>query len=661
MKNTWQHVIGTDEISRILVTDKSLLSCDIHCVIAQKMVIPLSAIFSRYTVDAENKRKSILLSFEVNDGSFNMSLNDFIDITADDNRVSILPPNKQQLDFPIHQGVTHISFLFSWYNNELLLNYLETLEGELLNLSPTISILSQDAINSKPFYLSIFNGDERQPLVMQKVLMAIHSQPQRTKRGASGIAGCFLSGPLALYNIITHGRCDQVESAWGHIKALFAGEDPSNRIVVGSGEPLKPHTPLISTSQEPVPPTLVLTQIQTHLHEQSLTLPAVARHCQTPLDNVIGLRYPRQIRHLCSPWLSSVLADFTLLFGGNLRTWSTEYLIQTLNNILDRGTIDNDNEAIDAFIHQPVAGNRLIQTVNDVAEEQGRSAVIDSITQSFGYAEQNYANYAITNSPQGATADSSNESTDDSCSSESDSDSDDSIASPRQAQQYPLGSYEMPISSYIYQDVLPRILRNGEWVVPPERFDIEVIQGESEQSRRQIYELLATIAEWENTYHEQRVYCNHHGIFPTAMATNRYAGQATSRLIKSYAQRSSDNQSIIVVRFNHQIVSVSIAHSYLINQETHEKHGTIATTLTHPTYVLTPDAEGTIRGAGSAALHATIQHLKAEGITLIEAEVISTPSAIVKKRIGFNFNPYKFGPVSSIPTQPPTAPPHVEL
>ncbi len=641
--------------------DIKTIDCDTDCHITNTMTLPLSAIFPQESSDTQNQERSLLLSFEVTNNTFDITFNNFMDVTVDDGMVLIMSPDSQRIDFPLHKEATHISFLFSWLKDELSLSFLETAQDELLHVSPTISMSLGYLINQEPLDVAIFNSNFRQPLVLQKVMMAIHSEPQRTKRGAAGIAGCFISGPLALYNVVTQGRCNQVESAWQHIKTFFAGKDASNRVVAGTSEPLKPKPVAVTAALKKAPLSLTLSQLNTGLHGQSLTLPAVSHYCQTPLEHVIGARFPRQIRYSCATWLSSVLADFTLLFGSSLRTWSTEYLIQTLNGILDRNAIDSDHDAVDAFIREPTAGNRLIKTINDVAEEQGRSVLIDSITQSFALAEQNYIQYLMTNNPPGA----SNTESSASCHSESDydsenfsdsSDSDSDIASPQQAQQYPLGTYQMPVSSYVYQDVLPRILHNGEWQVTPERFDIEVIQGTHEQTRHSLYDLLETVATWENTYNEQNVHCNHHGIFPTDMETNRYAGQITSRLIKNYAQHPHPDQTIIVVRFNHQIVSASIAGSYSNGVNPTIKHGTIRATLTNPAYVLTPQMEGAIRGAGSAALHAMIQQLKANGVSMIDAEVISTPSAMIKKRIGFVFIPdpweaYRFSPTLPSPTE----------
>ncbi|WP_145494551.1 hypothetical protein [Yersinia massiliensis] len=663
LRDAWKKLAGMGDITQIIATDKKPLMCDTQCIITQRSIIPISTIFSHDINDIQQQERSLLLSFERGDNNFDITFNNLMDVTVDDGIISILPPNSPQIDFSLHQDTTHISFLFSWYEKELSLYYLETVNGELRYLSPQISMQSEYSINQEEIDLAIFNSDDRQPLILQKVLLATHREAHRDKRGALGIAGCFLNGPLALYNVVTQGRCDQVESAWHQIKTVFSGKDPSNRIVAGTAKPLKPTPHSEKSPQENTNPTLVLTQLKTDLHGQSLTLPAVSKYCQTSIDNVIAARYPRQTRYSCATWLSSVLADFTMLFGSSLRTWSTEYLIQTINGILDRRALDTDRDAMEAFIQKPNVGNRLIQTITDVAEEQDRTALIEHITHSFLNAEQNYAQYALNSQPQGA----SNDQADMSCYSESDdeseveseseNDSDSGAASPRQAQQYPLGSYQMQLATYDYQDVLPRILINGEWQVASERFDIEVIQGTREQTRQSIYHLLETVAAWENTYYERRVYCNRHGQFTNTMETNRYAGQITSQLIRSHVQYPRSDNIIIVVRLNNRIVSTSLAHNYFAGGDPQRQHSTISATLTDPAFVLTPQAEGTIRGAGSAALHAMLQHLKVNGVSVVHAEVISTPSAMVKKRIGFVFIPEVYGLYNTSPTPPP----HSEL
>ncbi|WP_145566341.1 hypothetical protein [Yersinia massiliensis] len=659
LRDGWKRLTETNGITKIIATDKKPLDCDTQCIITQRKIIPVSTIFPVDINHDQQQERSLLLSFERSDNSFDITFNNLMDVTVDDGIISILPPNSPKIDFSLHQETTHISFLFSWYEKELSLYYLETVNGELRYLSPMISMQSDYPINQEEINLAIFNSDDRQPLTLQKVLLATHREAHRDKRGAAGITGCFLNGPLALYNVVTQGRCNQVESAWHRINTFFSGKDPSNRIVAGTAKPFKP-TPLSEKAPpENTNPTLALSQLKTDLHGQSLTLPAVSKYCQTSIDNVITARYPRQTRYSCATWLSSVLADFTMLFGSSLRTWSTEYLIQTINGILDRRALDTDRDAMEAFIQKPNIGNRLIQTITDIAEDQGRSTLIEHITQSFLNAEQNYAQYTLNSHPQGA----SNDQTDMDCYSESDdeveseSDSDSGAASPQQAQQYPLGSYQMQLATYVYQYVLPRILINGEWQVAPERFDIEVIQGTREQTRQSIYHLLETVAAWENTYYEQRLYCNRHGQFTNAMSTNRYAGQITSQLIRSHVQYPRSDNIIIVVRLNNRIVSTSLAHSYFVGGDPQRQSSTISATLTDPAFVLTPQAEGTIRGAGSAALHAMLQHLKENGVSVVHAEVISTPSAMVKKRIGFVFIPEVYGLYNTSPTPPP----HSEL
>ncbi|AJI95783.1 hypothetical protein BD65_2029 [Yersinia ruckeri] len=631
------------------------LECSIHCEIPNKKVIPLSEVFTINTAETDPPIQQALLSFSVSNRSeFNLNLEQNADITITQRTVMISGHGvTNTLEFELQKETTRLSFLFHFQNEKLFFNYMESIGVQPHYLSPIIEL--GRVVQPKAGFLPdivIYNGNPDGQLVMENVLMATQQSGHiRNKRGVAGILGCLTSGPLALYNVITQGHCTQVESAWKKIKAFFSGEDQSKMIILaGEAKPVKPINPssLVSVAEKNA---LILTHIDSHLHNQSLTLPAAARYCQTPIKNVISGRYPRQIRYSCATWISAVLEDFTLLFGANLRTWSTEYLIQTLNGILDRQSLDNDNDAMDAFIQNPSSGHRLIQTINNVAEQQGRSDVIDSVTSAFSYAAQNYAHYAELNLPAGAYAIPSN---DLSCSNNesdaSDSDSASDISTPLQAQRFPLGTYELTLSTYVPQEFSPLILRHGEWITSEDRFDIEIIKGTIAETRQQRYDLLESIADWGNIYHERKTCCNKYGIFSSEIETNRYAGQTANQIIRSVLRSYAMSNRIAVVRLNHQVVSVSAANIYFdfIDETNNEiRFASIMATVTDPAYVLTPYKEGTIRRAGSAAVNALIQQMHADGVTSIMTEVISRPSAKVKTRLGFNFLP------DILPTAPP--------
>ncbi|ANI30609.1 hypothetical protein PL78_12330 [Yersinia entomophaga] len=625
------------------------LDCDTDCTILQKKIIPLNEIFTQAAIDPNHSSQQVLLSFALTEtNEFNFSIGQYLDIIVDKNSVRLLGGAVPKgIETPLNHHSNQLTFLFHVQDQQLSMSYMESDSTQQRYLSPTINleIKKSKEINYWPD-IEIFNPNPGNPILVKKILLTSQSTHSRFKRGIAGKIGCYLSGPLALYNLVVQGHCTQVESAWSSIKSFFAGKDSTKMIVIaGNPIPLKP-TVTPPSEQTDNLNAFELSVLNTHLHHQALTLPAAADFCHTSIDEIKGARYPRQIRHTCANWLSVVLQDFTLLFGNSLRTWSAEYLTQTLNGILDRQAIDNDNDAQDAFIRQPAAGVRLIQTIADIADREGRAEVIEQVSGAFTHAVQNYANYVMTQPSSGPCTPSCSDS---SSSHSSCSCSDCDIDSPLAAQELPLGTYQLTLSAYIPQHTQPLILQNGLWVEPAQGFDIEIIRGTFAETRQQRYELMETIQLWRNAYIEKRVYCNKYGNFPTQIDTARFAGQSTSTLLRSTLRYFDENNLIAVVRFNNQIINVSAVSRFSDpDEDASIIQANIIATLTHPAYVLTPNNEGTVRRAGTAALHQLIQQLIADGVQTLSSHVISTPSAIVKKRLGFSFIPDK--PHSITPT-----------
>lgn len=374
----------------VIAKNNNSLNCEGSCVILSKMVIPLDDIFHTSDIDVERQNKVALFSFEIDSNStFNLNLENNADITIDDNEIHILSSgiDSQQISHPLHPDTTSISFIFEMSNSELKINYMESNQHQKGTPSATITLHSERTrnLNTLPnlvIYNNILNG----PLIMSHHLMVRMSADHRTKRGTAGIIGCLLSGPLALYNVVVHGRCNQVESAWASIKSFFSGEDKAKmQLVAGSATALKPK-PL---TEKPAN-TWVLTQLDLpSLHQQSLTLPAVANTCHIPLDNLISSRFPRQVDGpACGSWLSRLLADFTLLFGGSLRDWSMEHLRRVLDS-----AIDSDNTGY--AVIDTATERRLLQGIRRGVRELGRTEAINQITSSFHYAESALAHYYL--------------------------------------------------------------------------------------------------------------------------------------------------------------------------------------------------------------------------------------------------------------------------
>lgn len=597
----------------VIAKNNNSLNCERLCVILSKMVIPLDDIFHTSDIDVERQNKVALFSFEIDSNStFNLNLENNADITIDDNEIHILSSgiDSQQISHPLHPDTTSISFIFEMSNSELKINYMESNQHQKGTPSATITLHSERTrnLNTLPnlvIYNNILNG----PLIMSHHLMVRMSADHRTKRGTAGIIGCLLSGPLALYNVVVHGRCNQVESAWASIKSFFSGEDKAKmQLVAGSATALKPK-PL---TEKPAN-IWVLTQLDLpSLHQQSLTLPAVANTCHIPLDNLISSRFPRQVDGpACGSWLSRLLADFTLLFGGSLRDWSMEHLRRVLDS-----AIDSDNTGY--AVIDTATERRLLQGIRRGVRELGRTEAINQITGSFHYAESALAHYYLRTRGENTP--------------------------PSAAQNLPLGHYMLSLDSYIPSTEPVRIRRNGEWETSNTlAFQVEII-SEEDQQRELHAASLDVINEWYEKYYSlsygamliQDEQTHKETRIPiTASDRIIYAARIASDSLKTHLENKTPGFLFVIVKVDGEIIHMLEAVKYTINDEEQEGHYYLANFLTKPQFIIDTEAEGSIRGAGTAAVHGLASYLKSKGVKYIHSDVITHPSARVKAKLGF--------------------------
>ncbi|AIN18120.1 hypothetical protein CH54_2477 [Yersinia rochesterensis] len=609
-----------DNKIEIITENNNSWVCEINCIISSKMIIPLNDLFSIVT-DQERQNKVALFNFELNRHStFNINLEDNIDITIDEDEMYILASdiNSQQINYKLHPDTTAIAFIFEISNGRLAINYLESNSAKQGYLSPTLIFNAERTNNPTVFPdLAIYNNLLNGPLVMNRYLMATMSDNHRTKRGAVGVMGCLLSGPLALYNVVVHGRCNQVESAWASIKSFFGGKDKAKmQLVAGSATALKPH-PAASEEAEKQSEILALTHIDLpSLYQQSLTLPAVAEACNIPLENLVSSRFPRQIDGLaCGSWLSRLLADFTLLFGNSLRDWSTERLRQVLDSAIDADS--TGYAGIDIGTEQ-----RLVQGVRRGVRELGRVEAINQITRSFHYAERELAHYYLQTNGENIM--------------------------PSAVQNLPLGHYVLSLDAYTpITDPIPvRIRRNGEWETSDSlAFQIEIISGEHQEEERELRTAsLEVINEWFDKYYSLSYGTmltkdkeTHKEVRVPVTAADRiiYSARITSNSLKIHLEENTPGYLFVIVKINGEIIHILEAEKYQINNELQEGHYYLANFLTVPKYIIDADSDGSIRGAGTAAVHGLARYLKNKGVKFIHSDVFSDPSARVKQKLGF--------------------------
>ena len=108
------------------------------------------------------------------------------------------------------------------------------------------------------------------------------------------------------------------------------------------------------------------------------------------------------------------------------------------------------------------------------------------------------------------------------------------------------------------------------------------------------------------------------------------AARTTSTSLLLELEDIQHDYLFVVVRLEGEIVSVLGAAKGDTNDEFY-----IDVSVSAPRNVLTPNAEGNIRGAGTAAVHELARYLKEKGVKTLRSTVISQPSARVKMKLGF--------------------------
>ncbi|WP_261369935.1 GNAT family N-acetyltransferase [Yersinia aldovae] len=494
---------------------------------------------------------------------------------------------------------------------------MESRGTEQIALSPTITMAK--APFDRPIETSaiIINNTSKHPLVIDQIVMAannedIQSVHHRSERDTAGTLGCTFIPALAIYNYVTHSRCNQGDELWHKVKQWFSDENKDKVVLVAGDSSLlkpQPHSPDNSRA------VLTLTQIQTQLHNQALTLPATAQFCKTSMENILAARYPRDTNMHCSLWVSRILADFTLLFGDSMRDWTIDVLRRVLQQIYE-------NDTTGYAASDPAAESRLVNEVREVIRNLGQDEAIRQISQAFEYTRLNYARY-LTHNPTTAAA------------------------TPAAAQRLPLGTYSLSLASYHYPTDRPavRVRENGEWVTHPDLyFDIDIldttIPGQPGIDGPLMDDARAALTAWSDIYHAVPVhYYATTNEFWSESDRTLDAGRSNSYFLYSELLAPEEDYVYVAVRLQGDIVSILAARRDESFENSHENYR-IAFFVTDPNYVLEPDNEGSVRGAGSAALHGLAHYLQQHGVKMIRSRVISQPAARVSTKLGFHHDEF---------------------
>ncbi|EKN3345672.1 GNAT family N-acetyltransferase [Yersinia ruckeri] len=602
------------QISAIKTFEPSVL-CTLNCVIIEEKKLELRDIINNHHQKTEDINNIILLNFDFNENSrFSVqSINRPQIIVVGRDLFFYGTGIQKPINMRLNNNTDNLSILLKFNDHSLQFQYVEAKGTERLNVPFWINTkLSPDDLAN----LYIINGipgegedptlQNSNPLILNRAIIAINKHPHRDKRGALGIAGCFGLPLLAIFNYVIQGHCNQLDELVGINEFSRADGKGKTWVLTDSVTPLPaPEQPPNLPADNPTPSILQLASLNMHLHHQALTLPAVAKACKTSIEEILSARYPRQTGIRCGSRLSSLLADFTLLFGENIMDWTTTHLVHVIQQINEHGTTGyagSDQEA----------ENRLVEGVQQAISTLGIEPLIAMMQDAFDYAQLNYVRYFIHNASQ------------------------ETLASPRAAQNLPLGSYILPLENYIHpqEPPTPLIRDNNQWVRPEGLyFEVTVIPGGDRHIETNLTEEIAeVVTDWFKFYSQIKYESDKTRSPLTDKDRTIYAARVTSHMLSDLLHDNTDDYQFVVVKLKGKIISVLASRNDDNGEDSY-----LSLSITHPQYVLKPHEEGSVRGAGTAAVRELARYLKEKGKKTLKSNVISQPSAIVKNKLGFQF------------------------
>ncbi|WP_235942434.1 GNAT family N-acetyltransferase, partial [Yersinia thracica] len=461
-----------------------------------------------------------------------------------------------------------------------------------------------------------FNNDN--PLILEKsILTADTGDKHWEKRDLTQISKiiCAFTPFLNIYNYIMQDKCQQLDGIVLSADRFFHSNTKGKTLhIAGNSAPLKNKTFIEKKSVDDISNHMILTYINNATHSRSLSLPAAAKACNASIYSVLNSRQPRQIRPACLDWTLDIMTDFTLLFGNNLDTWNSVFFGRMIDSIIRIG-----NTGIE--VQDPELESQLIKKVKDKITEHSHENSIQNVKSAFDYAQLSYINYSIYYA---------------------------SSEMPSAVELLPLGIYELLLETFIYTPTTPVIMEQGVAVEHPElEFEVEIIPTLSPEEEKRLSDievantramrkkLSDTIAQWGQEYqgtHIDEASTSSASNTNTSLSKLLHAGHVVTSIIHRRLLIHRPGEIYVVVKLRGQIVTIIVADRFNSRNEVE-----LVASATFPNFVLSPERDGTVRGAGTAAVRELAQYLQQQGARTLYSEVISQPSARVKQKVGFSF------------------------
>ncbi|CNI12367.1 N-acetyltransferase GCN5 [Yersinia aldovae] len=609
----------TNKISSIKTSEWSGLNCNLNCIIIDAQHLSLPAIFGEVWHEEKLPNKQLILSFDTRakNEEFIVTIGNQLIISVSNNEVIIDNlEEKSEISFYRNKSTENLAMILQISSNQIQIMHMEILNELAIHTTPLISY-NFDTDNETTATLTIKNLNNDEPLIINKAVAMADSGQSWSKRDGLGQITCWSTPFLNIYNYIVQGRCNQLDGIINNISKYFQDDHKGKSLhVAGEAEPIPPTK--IDEIPQDTSVQLSLIYIYNNLNKQSISLPATAKACRVSIYPLISARQLRQIRPACIIWTLEVLTDFTLLFGNNLDTWNADFFGKVIDSIIQNG--DTGSKVKDKEIE-----TRLIQGVTAQVALQSPQESATHFKTAFDYAQLSYANYLTRNdSPLAASP-------------------------PQAVEQLPLGIYELDLDNYTYQETIPRILEQGHWVLHPElTFEVEIFEiptpieqelasasgaSVSPIQNEAVYQHISrTAALWASHYELSQMPADPSDKEVDEYTSITHAGRIVTGIIQRRLKIRRGGEVYVVVKLREEIITIALADRFLSSHDVE-----LVATATNPRYVLSPNADNTIREGGTVAARHLARYLKKKGARALIAEVISQPSARVKQKVGFNF------------------------
>lgn len=610
-----------DKITSLRVTEQEYFICDRYCVVKDITDLPIESAYGIYWSDKRIESKEALVSFVLNDkNDYSINFFDGNAVRVTNRELYFTQDGRLSVYYMLNDDSDRVSFLSRFNGGYFEMQFVESKEQEIVRSSPLFGSLFNYGGEKAKFVITNINLEI--PLIIDKIVLTGEQGDGRYRRSPVGVASCWALPILSIYNYVVQGKCNQADRFINDAKAFFNGKNDNILQIVGTSKPLpkvtsdKVRHKKIAATEQAAEPKGILTHIHTDMNDKALTIPATALSCHVSMKDQLlpHLRYRRDLNPGCIEWTLDILTDFTLLFGDSTESWNAENFGRIIERIIRYG--DTGHAVMDK-----VTEERLIESVSaHIRENSATPETINlfSLKTAFEFSQLSYAAYLSHNAPGLATQ------------------------SPQAVQSLPLGRYELPLANFQFVETIPRIREGGQWVEHPEwYFDIQVISGSTEDTLVERQRITPVIDTWRQIYLQAKPRSSAVTDLPLEIDepapdhTNSgqilSASRLVSEVVQSWLRSSHDNYTYVIVRLSGQIISITMA------VDINDSDVGIAGSLTNPAYVLYPQSEGAVRGAGTAAIRALAAHYSKKGRRSLVSSVISQPSAIVKKKVGFRF------------------------